>query len=394
MSRQLINRSPDLKKLQDEGYDIEIRGGHLLLRQVPYVNARKEVKRGVLVAALRLAGEVTTAPDTHVIHFAGEYPCDQNGTALARIQHQSERKTLDRDLVVDHSFSSKPRSGIYPDYYEQMTTYAAILSSHAEAVDPMVTPRVFPVIEAEGSESVFHYIDTASSRAGIGAVSRKLEIGKVAIVGLGGTGSYVLDLVAKTPVAEIHLFDGDVFSQHNAFRSPGAPSLEDLRARPSKVSYLRARYSNMHRHIFAHERYIHASNIQDLRGMAFVFLCLDRGAVKKLIVENLEEFRIPFIDVGMGVQLVEGALLGILRVTTSTNDKRAHVRENHRIPFSEAIGDHDYATNIQISDLNALNAALAVVKWKKLFGFYHDLEKEHFSTYTIDGGSLVHEDQS
>lgn len=394
MSRQLISRSPDLKKLQDEGYDIEVRGGHLLLKQVPYVNARKEVKRGVLVAALRLAGEVTTAPDTHVIYFTGEYPCDRNGTSLARIQHQSERKTLDRDLVVDHSFSSKPRSGIYPDYYEQMTTYAAILSSHAEAIDPTATPRVFPVIEAEETESVFHYIDTASSRAGIGAASRKLEIGPIAIIGLGGTGSYVLDLVAKTPVAEIHLLDGDVFSQHNAFRSPGAPSLDDLRARPSKVSYFRARYSNMHRHIVAHDHYVDASNIQDLRGMAFVFLCLDRGGMKKLIVEKLEEFGVPFIDVGMGVQLVDGALLGIVRVTASTKDKRAHVRASNRIPFSDAPGDNDYAKNIQIADLNALNAALAVVKWKKLFGFYHDLEKEHFSTYTVDGGALVHEDQS
>jgi hypothetical protein len=393
MSRQLISRSPDLQKLRDEGYDIEARGGYLLVKQVPYVNSRKEVKRGVLVATLRLAGEVTATPDTHVVHFAGDYPCDQTGAPLARIQHQSERKALDRDLIVDHSFSSKPRTGIYPNYYEQMTTYAAILSSHAEAIDPTATPRVFPLIEAEETESVFHYIDTASSRAGIGAVSRKLEIEKIAIIGLGGTGSYVLDLVAKTPVAEIHLFDGDVFSQHNAFRSPGAASLDDLRARPSKVSYLRARYSNMHRHIVAHDQYIDASNAEILRGMAFVFLCLDRGAAKKQIVEKLEEFGIPFIDVGMGIQLVDGALLGILRVTASTKDKRAHVRQSNRIPFSEAVADNDYAKNIQIADLNALNAALAVVKWKKLFGFYHDLENEHFSTYTIDGGALVHEDQ-
>jgi tRNA A37 threonylcarbamoyladenosine dehydratase len=45
---------------------------------------------------------------------------------------------------------------------------------------------------------------------------------------MGGTGSYILDLVAKTAVMEIHLFDGDDFNQHNAFRAPGAASLEDL----------------------------------------------------------------------------------------------------------------------------------------------------------------------
>jgi tRNA A37 threonylcarbamoyladenosine dehydratase len=69
-------------------------------------------------------------------------------------------------------------------------------------------------------------------------ISDKLKIPKVAIVGLSGTGVYVLDLVAKTPVQEIHLFDGDLFHSHNAFRSPGAASLDELRQAPKKVTYL------------------------------------------------------------------------------------------------------------------------------------------------------------
>ena len=76
---------------------------------------------------------------------------------------------------------------------------------------------------------------------------------KVAIVGVGGTGSYVLDLVAKTPVREIHLFDGDDFLQHNAFRAPGAPSLEQLVAKPKKASYFKAIYDKMRTGIFVHE---------------------------------------------------------------------------------------------------------------------------------------------
>lgn len=55
--------------------------------------------------------------------------------------------------------------------------------------------------------------------------------------------------------------------------------------------------------------------------------------------------------------------------------------------------NNEYSRNIQIADLNALNAALAVIKWKKIFGFYGDLEHEHFSTYDIDGNHLNNEDQ-
>ena len=49
--------------------------------------------------------------------------------------------------------------------------------------------------------------------------------------------------------------------------------------------------------------------------------------------------------------------------------------------------------NIQTADLNALNAAMAVIKWKKLFGFYADLEREFNSTYGVNGNLLVNEDQ-
>jgi len=117
----------------------------------------------------------------------------------------------------------------------------------AQAIDSNVTARTFPVIEPErdDEDAVFKYIDTASSRAGIDLVAKKLALKRVAIVGLGGTGSYVLDLVAKTLVKEIHLFDGDTFFQHNAFRSPGAPAGEELRAKPNKAAYFRDMYSKM-----------------------------------------------------------------------------------------------------------------------------------------------------
>ena len=57
-------------------------------------------------------------------------------------------------------------------------------------------------------------------RAGISDLNAMLRGQKIAIVGLGGTGSYILDLIAKTEVSEIHLIDADEFVNHNAFRAP------------------------------------------------------------------------------------------------------------------------------------------------------------------------------
>jgi hypothetical protein len=371
---------------------MQVKNAYLVMRGVPYVNSRREVVRGTLVSELSLADNVTIKPATHVIYFAGDYPCNVDGSEIGKIRHQSQVKQLDRDLTVHHSFSSKPDSG-YQDHYEKMVTYAAILSGPAHEIDPTARAQTFPLIEPEDEGCVFNYCDTASSRAEITAVTRKLDLGKLAIVGVGGTGSYVLDFTAKTPVKEIHIFDGDKFLQHNTFRSPGAPSGDELRQVPSKVAYFKAVYSKMHRGIIPHEFFIDASNVGYLREMDFVFLCMDKGEAKKLIVAKLEEWGIPFIDVGMGIDLTDEALGGILRVTTSTPQKREHVREKNRIPFSDGDGNDEYSRNIQIADLNALNAALAVIKWKKLFGFYRDLEHEHFSTYTIDGNTLVNEDR-
>ena len=392
MSQQLINRSPDLKQLRDEGYDIEVRQNYLLIKQIPYVAPDKQVKFGTLVSDLSIAGDVTTVPGTHVAYFTGEYPCNKDGSRIAQISHQSSPMALDRDLVVQHSFSSKP-SGGYKNYYDKMATYTAIISSPAQSSVPGLSATPFSAIEAEPDESVFNYIDTASSRAQINVVTRKLEIDRIAVIGLGGTGSYVLDLIAKTPIKEIHLFDGDKFSQHNAFRSPSAPSVEELRQEPQKVVYFQTLYSKMHRNIIAHDGYIDAANVNQLQAMDFVFLCLDGGEAKRLIVAKLEEFGISFIDVGMGVQIVDESLIGVLRVTTSTAEKRDHVKKRDRIPFSDGGANNEYARNIQIADLNALNAALAVIKWKKLFGFYRDFENEHYSTFTIDGNTLINEDQ-
>ena len=296
-------------------------------------------------------------------------------------------------MAVNHSFSAKPKPGdSYPDYYAQVTTYVAILSGPAQRIDSSLTAKTFPVVapDAEDDEP-FNYCDTASSRAEIVAVTDKLKLQAIAILGLGGTGSYVLDLVAKTPVRRIHLYDGDWFYQHNAFRSPGAPSLDELTAKQPKVTYFTNLYSKMHRGIVEHPVYLDAGNVEELRGMDFVFVCLDKGEPKKLIVDKLEEFNIPFIDVGMGIDLTENALGGILRVTTSTAQRRDHFRS--RVSFEDTPGDDDYNHNIQIADLNALNAALAVMKWKKLFGFYRDLKHEHHSQFSIDTNLLLNEDR-
>lgn len=392
MSASLISHSPDLGRLVEDGYELQILAGHLVLHNIPYVDSQGKIRRGKLVSTLDLAGDRTVKPSTHVVMFAGDHPCDRSGKKLRNLEHSTEVKTIADGVTVNRSFSSKPPDG-YTDYYHKMTTYVTMISGHAEQIDPSVTARTFQVIESADGGSPFNYIDNASGRAGITAHSKKLDLAKVAILGLGGTGSYVLDLVAKTPVLEIHIYDGDWFVQHNAFRSPGAASVEELRARQRKVDYYQGKYAPMRRGIVPHPVYVDETNVHELRGFDFVFLCMDGRPGKEAVIRKLEEFGVPFIDTGMGIEDSEDGLRGVLRVTTSTPGQRSHVWDKRRIPFANGDADDIYASNIQVADLNALNAVLAVIRWKKYFGFYADLEAEHFTTYTIDGNTMTNEDQ-
>jgi hypothetical protein len=390
MSQQLISRSPDLKKLRDEGYTVEVRDAHLLIHNVPYVNSQREVKFGTLVSTLCLAGNVTHVPDNHVVYFIGDAPCTASGVEILQIKHSDGPAQLTQNIRVSRSFSNKPRDG-YRDYHHKMSTYASILSGPAEALDSTVTAKAFVAIKSDTADSVHNYVDTASSRAGIHCLSAKLAGEVVAVIGCGGTGAYVLDLIAKTPVKGIRLFDGDQFLQHNAFRAPGAPTLDVLEEAPPKVEYFRRIYSAMHRNITAHACHITSATAQELEGVTFAFVCIDGGEGKAGVIQALEDRNIPFVDVGIGVHLVEDRLVGVVRTTTSTPGARGHLRT--RVSLGEAAIVNEYDTNIQIAELNALNATFAVIKWKKLRGIYLDLEGEHHSTFTIDGNLVINDDQ-
>jgi hypothetical protein len=385
MSRRPIDLSPDLLRLQNEGYDLEIRGGFLLIRSVPYVNSSCQVKSGTLISTLHLSADKTNKPNDHVAHWIGEHPCHADGSKVTAIENGSKPQDLGHGIQTSFTFSAKAD---YRDYHHKMTTYIGRITGEATKIDPEATARIYPAIPAESDDSVFKYVDTASSRAGIGAVNARLAGKRVGIVGLGGTGAYVLDFVAKTHVAQIHLFDGDDFSQHNAFRAPGAPSLEQLQVRPHKVPYFAALYANMRNGIVQHDVFLDDANLSLLDGLDFIFICLDQGLVKRAVVAQLTANGTPFIDVGMGVLLNDGRLTGIVRVTTSTSKTRETAAPH--ISYSEDDGAvNEYASNIQIPELNALNASLAIIRFKKYFGLIEDGRREWYTGYSLRTGEIV-----
>jgi molybdopterin/thiamine biosynthesis adenylyltransferase len=297
--------------------------------------------------------------------------------------------------MVHHRFSNKLNgTNDYPDFCSKLKNYISIISNEAKEIEPLADPRTYQVIVSTEENTVFRYWDSASSRANIMSVSAKLTANRVAIVGLGGTGSYVLDLVAKTPIREIHLFDGDTFRQHNAFRAPGAASVESLEEGSPKVSYFTRIYGEMRTGIIPHNCYLTEDNIHELANFDFAFLCVDKGAVRRVISGFLRGNGIPFVDVGMELLMApeENCILGTCRATLSTSEKSDHF--DRHAPQDDEDGNDLYRSNIQVADMNALNATLAVIKWKQHCGFYQDLVRAHHTTYSVNAHSLTRDEMT
>lgn len=381
----LVGRSDDLARLIDEGFDIEVREGSLLVHHVPYVTSAGEVDRCILHSELTTNGERTVQPGRHEVWVIGDIPHDHQGNKLSIV---IEEGAIDcgNGLTASCRLSGKLHHEPPPDYYIKISNAVRVLGQYARGISPGVTHTNAPPRESSPDESVFMYHDTASSRSLLSAVTDKLKMSKVAIVGLGGTGSFILDIVAKTPVGEIHLFDDDEFLAHNAFRAPGAASLEDVKPIPKKVEYFEGVYSRFRRGIVPHPERIDESNVAELRDASFVFLSMDAGPAKKLVVDHLREWEIPFVDCGMGLTRVDNSLRGTVRATSGSPGRYEHVER--RISFRDITAD-EYDLNMQTADLNMLNAVMAVIRWKKFCGYYTDSTDERHSSYVVSSNLLL-----
>ena len=389
MSPQPIARSADLSKLRAEGYTLRLVGGFLVVDDIPYLDQHGVVHDdGTLSMALTLSGGSTEQPGNHTAYFVGQVPCGESGEQLSRIINNTNTADLGGGLITCCFFSAKPIAGAYLDFHQKVTTYIGLISAPARAIDASATARRHrPVAPDEAHDVPFNYVDTASSRAGITQLAERLAFERIGIIGLGGSGSYLLDFVAKVPVQQIHLYDADPFLTHNAFRAPGAPTIEQLAQRPLKVDYFAGVYSDMHRSVHPHTVAIDKTNSQLLAGLTFVFIAIDDAPAKAPIIEKLLELEIPFIDLGLGIELVDSRLTGIVRTTLVTAERNDHIANS--ISTVSVPGGDDYRSNIQIAELNALNAVGAIVLWKKYRGIYSDFDGAMQSMFSIASNHIV-----
>jgi hypothetical protein len=106
-------------------------------------------------------------------------------------------------------------------------------------------------------------------------------------------------------------------------------------------------------------KHLDGSCTEDFDGVTFAFVCVDNGSSMAGIFDLLISKGIPFIDVGMGRDRKRDLLNGQLRASYYSPDHAQKVRDKGLVPLMDSPDDL-YKTNIQISELNALNKRLKV----------------------------------
>ncbi len=154
-----------------------------------------------------------------------------------------------------------------------------------------------------------------------------------------------------------------------------------------KVEYYEQMYSAMRRGIKAHPDNVTAENVNEILDADFVFLAMDTGPDKEAIIKALAAHGVPFIDTGVGLSKDPNGINGQIRITTSTPGRTEHIERDGLIWYF-AGDDAEYDTNLQVAELNALTGNLAVLRYKKLLGFYADVEDERHTVYAMDSNDL------
>lgn len=371
---ELASHNSFIQDLDDQGYDLDLINGYFVVFGVPYLDKDGALKYGDLAFPVDLVNWIIDRPKNHQAWFRGDRPHDETKREL-KLGAVDNAATVADGFVTKYAFSLKLRDSNgqnrdYSSFEEKINTYLDMITGPPGATYEDARPLTRIEHKAREQGSPLRLPDTLSARYHMNDVSFRLRGKKVAIVGLGGTGTYILDFVARTHLEQIALFDDDKVHVHTMFRIPGfIPGAVGNK----KVHVLAEQYGNWHAGIKPFPERVTPQNMEKLRDFDFVFVSIDDGPSRGDIVGWLTSNNVPFVDCGMGLNRSRGGLNGVARITGVDRVAYEQSLGTVYLPIGSAQAD-EYRRQAQIAELNALNAAFAVIRFKQHFGLLDRVE--------------------
>ena len=158
-------------------------------------------------------------------------------------------------------------------------------------------------------------------------------------------------------------------------RAPGAPTVEEMESCRTgslrKVDYYRSKYSSLREGIYPHAVRVDSpatfSQFLAAHPIDCAFVCIDQATEgdsprQDVVYRALSAASVPFIDSGVSITVEDGAVRGA--VTTSVYGAGSMAWKDG-IPSARVEGDVPGYRNVQLPEVNALAASLAVMEWRR-----------------------------
>ncbi|WP_427969655.1 DUF6791 domain-containing protein [Altererythrobacter sp.] len=375
MSLQLACPDGSFEALEQAGVKFGVADNRIII-PVPFLGEDGEAHRGYLVDPLHIMGDGSVGlPSNHQMYFAGGTPHELDGRTMLPVlgEGAGNNYPVFGGAVAQYYFSYKIRANGHNREYvslaEKVVHYFRTISAPVEHKFPGTVKAMVDVDIESDYDPPFKFPDAHSAAAGLDNYNIPLKELTVGLIGVGGTGSYILDFLVKTPVRKIRVFDADDFEVKTSFRSPGSSNVTEF-DRP-KVEVYRDRYGTFREGLEFHSVRINSSNVEMVSDCDFIFLAIDNGISRRELTSLFDSRELTYIDVGMGLERADDGLFGMVRTTFVSDETRQVVQQQNAIPFADA-DQEQYLTNIQIAEWIALTAAIAVIRFKSHFGFYAD----------------------
>ena len=360
------------QEAERRGWTIEVHQNRISVGEVPYRKKDGEAGRCQVSVETEDDGLSMKAPDNgrgaiHAARLSGvEKGCAYQATG------EPVGNVLWSDNARECIISIKRDDGEYVDGWHALAVYTVRVAGEVGVEEREHIEKIFKFpIAGEDARDIQLWRDRARGQ-------------QIGIVGLGGVGLWILDLMSKTDVRELKIWDGDKIEGRNLVRAPGWASQDAIGK--NKADYFGEQYGRIRTGISIRGQYWHSDNPDDtFDGLDFVFVAVDKTETRTALCERLEDNGIPFIDVGMGIERQEERVRGSCQVFFSGEEPG---RWRIGIPTAEGAGEQDYHA-LQLADLGALNAALAVGIWRRHIGQYEEEKKDWLVRYRIENNDLL-----
>ncbi len=164
----------------------------------------------------------------------------------------------------------------------------------------------------------------------------------VAIIGVGGVGSWVVESLARSGIGQLTLIDLDHLSESNINRQ--LPALDSTLGQ-AKVQALKNRISEINAEckINCVEEFISTDNVPDLLGHlvknphALVIDCIDHAKTKAALIAWCRQQKLLVLTIGAAGSCVDPLRINIGDLSRTQNDgllarTRKHLRQIHNYP--------------------------------------------------------------